>query len=173
MNGPTLRLLRQIARRYDITLEEALGLCPRRHRDFRDQYPLAMLIEGEYVGVTLEHIPPKGAEKMREFSQATLFHSMKGEQADGAAVSNAGLFIDTSKEHVFIKAKGALYLDDLRRKSRDRMYSFLVGVLVGVCTLSFKAWIDSRPNKSLQPTGTAVTPPAAQEIAPAVPVAEH
>jgi hypothetical protein len=29
------------------------------------------------------------------------------------------------------------------------------------------------PNKSLQPTTTAVTPPAAQEIAPAVVVAEH
>jgi hypothetical protein len=29
------------------------------------------------------------------------------------------------------------------------------------------------PNKSLQPTATAVTPPAAQEIVPAVAVAEH
>jgi hypothetical protein len=31
----------------------------------------------------------------------------------------------------------------------------------------------SRPNKSLQPTATAVMPPAAQEIMPAVSVAEH
>jgi hypothetical protein len=31
----------------------------------------------------------------------------------------------------------------------------------------------SGPNKSLQPTPTAVTPPAAQEIMPAVGVAEH
>jgi hypothetical protein len=31
----------------------------------------------------------------------------------------------------------------------------------------------NRPNKSLQPTPTAVTPPAAQEIVPAVDVAEH
>jgi hypothetical protein len=31
----------------------------------------------------------------------------------------------------------------------------------------------SRPNKSLQPTPTAVMPPAAQEIMPAVGVAEH
>jgi hypothetical protein len=31
----------------------------------------------------------------------------------------------------------------------------------------------NRPNKSLQPTPTAVTPPAAQEIVPAVGVAEH
>ena len=32
---------------------------------------------------------------------------------------------------------------------------------------------QNRPNKSLQPTATAVTPPAAQEIVPAVAVAEH
>jgi hypothetical protein len=33
--------------------------------------------------------------------------------------------------------------------------------------------LPSRPNKSLQPTPTAVMPPAAQEIMPAVGVAEH
>ena len=33
--------------------------------------------------------------------------------------------------------------------------------------------VDPRPNKSLQPTATAVMPPAAQEIMPAVAVAEH
>jgi hypothetical protein len=33
--------------------------------------------------------------------------------------------------------------------------------------------VSKRPNKSLQPTATAVTPPAAQEIVPAVAVAEH
>jgi hypothetical protein len=32
---------------------------------------------------------------------------------------------------------------------------------------------EQRPNKSLQPTPTAVMPPAAQEIMPAVGVAEH
>ena len=33
--------------------------------------------------------------------------------------------------------------------------------------------VQRAPNKSLQPTATAVTPPAAQEIVPAVAVAEH
>jgi hypothetical protein len=33
--------------------------------------------------------------------------------------------------------------------------------------------LPSRPNKSLQPTATAVMPPAAQEIMPVVAVAEH
>jgi hypothetical protein len=37
----------------------------------------------------------------------------------------------------------------------------------------FLELMKSRPNKSLQPTPTAVTPPAAQEIVPAVGVAEH
>jgi hypothetical protein len=42
--------------------------------------------------------------------------------------------------------------------------------------MSKKLFLGSRvgsPNKSLQPTATAVMPPAAQEIMPAVAVAEH
>ncbi len=35
-------------------------------------------------------------------------------------------------ERVFIKAKGALYLDEQAAKRRERLYSFLVGVLVVV-----------------------------------------
>jgi MOSC domain-containing protein YiiM len=35
------------------------------------------------------------------------------------------------------------------------------------------ALVEVVPNKSLQPTATAVTPPAAQEIVPAVAVTEH
>jgi hypothetical protein len=43
-----------------------------------------------------------------------------------------------------------------------------------LCTTSeFPCDARLRPNKSLQPTPTAVTPPAAQEIVPAVDVAEH
>jgi hypothetical protein len=37
----------------------------------------------------------------------------------------------------------------------------------------FRMQRPTLPNKSLQPTSTAVTPPAAQEIVPAVDVAEH
>jgi hypothetical protein len=39
--------------------------------------------------------------------------------------------------------------------------------------LSVGGGLRPRPNKSLQPTPTAVTPPAAQEIVPAVGVADH
>jgi hypothetical protein len=40
-------------------------------------------------------------------------------------------------------------------------------------TAELRSGVRPRPNKSLQPTATAVTPPAAQEIVPAVAVAEH
>jgi hypothetical protein len=45
-----------------------------------------------------------------------------------------------------------------------------------VCCPEFRFEVrrpPSRPNKSLQPTATAVMPPAAQEIMPAAAVAEH
>jgi hypothetical protein len=43
----------------------------------------------------------------------------------------------------------------------------------GFTLIAFRFRLPSRPNKSLQPTPTAVMPPAAQEIMPAVGVAEH
>jgi hypothetical protein len=43
--------------------------------------------------------------------------------------------------------------------------------MVSFRSLLQRAWHEA--NKSLQPTATAVMPPAAQEIVPAVAVAEH
>jgi len=44
---------------------------------------------------------------------------------------------------------------------------------VGSSEIQIYGEVSIRPNKSLQPTATPVTPPAAQEIVPAVAVAEH
>jgi len=173
MDNSTRKLLHKIASRYDLTLQEALALAPRKYGDYRDQYPLAMLIESEYVGVTLVHTPPTGAEKAREFTQATMLHELTEERSKSDRPSPTSVFMDAGKEHVFLKAKGALYLEELHRKRMDRVYSLIIGLVVGVCTFSLKAWFDHRPNQSLEPTGIAVTPSAGAEVAPAIPVAHH
>ena len=161
MDGSALKIFRTVAKRYDVTLEEALSMASKKHEDYRDQYPLAMLFEGEYLGVTMNHTPPHGAEKMREYSQAVMLHDMSLKKKPDGSVAPAAIFCDGTREHVFLKAKGALYLDEIRKKRWDRFFSFLVGVLVGLSTLTFKSWIDKQPNKA--PTPTSVTSPAAQE----------
>jgi hypothetical protein len=142
MNGVALSILRKVAKRYDVTLEEALAMAPKRHGDYRDQYPLAMLIVGEYLGGTMDHAPPQGAEKMREYSQATLLHDVSLKKKEDGSVAPAAIFFDGGKHHVFLKAKGALYLDEISKKRWDRFFSFFVGIMIGFCMIAFKWWIE-------------------------------
>ena len=62
-----------------------------------------------------------------------------------------------------------------RDSSVDERHSWIESMNGGSSVTSMSGHLEqpSRPNKSLQPTATAVMPPAAQEIMPAVAVAEH
>jgi hypothetical protein len=152
MNGAALSILRKVAARYDVTIDEALAMAPRKCGDYRDQYPLAMLVEGEYLGFTMEHIPPEGAEKMREYSQAIMLHAMSLKKKEDGSVAPAAVFFDGSKENVFLKAKGALYLDEIRKKRWDRFYSLLFGVLLAICGLWLKSTFEKKPTQAPEPT---------------------
>ena len=106
-----------------------------RQRDHIDQYPLALLIEDNYLGMTLNHTPPSGAETMREFSLATTLHMLSlPKSADGAVhyhgIKSSGT-ISTEDERVFLRAKGALYVDDYRQKRKERLWSFFLGFSAG------------------------------------------
>lgn len=58
--------------------------------------------------------------------------------AAGQIASSGG--VNPSQERVFIKAKGTLYLDEQSAKKRERLYSFIVGVLIGGIGAIFSAW---------------------------------
>jgi len=126
MNGRALRILREVAKSGEVTLETAIQLAEPRHRSHLDQYPLALLLEEGYLGMTINHEPPPGAEAMREFSLATMLHMFslpkneRGEVRYPDIVSTGS--IDPNNVHIFLKAKRALYLDEQRQKSWDRFW---------------------------------------------------
>ena len=66
MNRSSLRILRAVGKNGEILLSEALSLAHAEHGDHRDQYPLAMLIEDDYLGLTMTHEPPDSYATMRE-----------------------------------------------------------------------------------------------------------
>ncbi|WP_096700494.1 hypothetical protein [Magnetospirillum sp. 15-1] len=144
MDGKTRRILRTIAKSAELPLDEALRLARPFYGNHLDQYPLALLIEEGYVGISVTTPPPPGAEEMRELFLAITLH-MWSQPPDGngeihyqGIVSSGGMkFAD---EKVFIKAKGGLYLDEMRQKRLDRLYSFLAGLLTGTAVAIFSAW---------------------------------
>lgn len=149
MNRITLRILKNVAKSGEISLADAIRLARPRHKNHRDQYPLALLLEEGYLGMTVNHCPPAGREKMREFSLATSLHMMlsvpKNEHGDVhylGIVSTGGL--DPKSESVFLRAKGALYLDERRQKRLDRVWFFVLGLMAGVLTSIASAWARGR-----------------------------
>lgn len=74
MNGVALRILKTVAKRGEVSVSAAVRMAKPRHGDHVDQYPLALLLEDSYLGITFNHKPPVGAEEMREFSLARTLH---------------------------------------------------------------------------------------------------
>jgi len=127
-----------------VSLADAIRFAKPRHNNHLDQYPLALLLEESYLGMTVNHNPPDGADKMREFSLATMLHMLslpKNAQGDThylGIASTGGL--DPKNERVFLKAKGSLYLDERRKKRWDRFIVFAFGLVAGVLTAIASAW---------------------------------
>jgi hypothetical protein len=89
------------------------------------------------------------------------------EAADDVQFHRAQLVTGSSPEKTYIRIEAA---------DHGTPVQIAVPLVLGAAnwkTVGSPAEPHILPNKSLQPTATAVTPPAAQEIVPAVSVAEH
>jgi len=145
MNSVSLRLLRKVAKNGELPLAEALRIGRGRMNDHRDQYPLTLLIEDEYLGCTLSHTPPDGAEKMREYSQVIAFHMFTlPKRSDGTteymSVVSSGS-VDPKSEKVFLKSKGALYLEEYDTKKKERLFALFLGIAGAFLGAWFATWL--------------------------------
>lgn len=145
MDGYAKRILKAIGKDGEMSLDAAIKLASQHHLSHADQYPLALLIEGGYVGMTINHTPPDGAEDMREFSLATTLHMFGMPRNDDGEVHYMDMIsrgsIAPKNERVFLKAKGALYLDTEREKRLDRLYALLVGFSAGFLSAFMSSWL--------------------------------
>lgn len=144
MKSQVRRILNAVNKAGELSLKEVLDMTPKRFGDHRDQYPLTLLLEDGYLGVTFVHTPPTGAESMREFSHATALHMFTlPKKSDGSVdylgiVSRGGM--TSEGERIFIKAKGSLYLEEFYSKRTERLFALfiaIVGAFLG-------AWLATR-----------------------------
>lgn len=68
------RILKRVSKRGEVSLASAIRVEQPRYKSHLDQYPLALLLEEGYLGMTLNYEPPAGAEEMREFCLANTLH---------------------------------------------------------------------------------------------------
>lgn len=144
MHGVASKILKTVAKKGEITLETALALADGKINDHRRQYPLALLIQEGYLGLTFHPDTSNGEHRMPEFSYATLFHMFTLPQDENGVVTYLGMSssggIKPENEIVFITAKGALYRQERAEKVRERLYSLIVAVSVGIIVASVSAW---------------------------------
>jgi hypothetical protein len=131
-----------------LPLEEAIRLGHKHGSDHRNQYPLALLLEEHYLGMTINHTPPSDFGSMREFSLAITLHMFLLPTDAGGMVSYLGIrssgSLDPTMERVFLTAKGALYLEEHREKRKDRIWSIVLGFATGFLVATSTAWVRSR-----------------------------
>jgi hypothetical protein len=148
MNRVSLQVLKAVAKRGEISLAAAIRMASHRHGDHLDQYPLALLLEDGYLGVTINHKPPTGAEEMREFSLATTLHMFTLPKGPDGVVHYLGINssggLNPDQERVFLKAKGALYLDQHTQKFWDRLWSLAFGFIGGVLATVVASWVKGQ-----------------------------
>lgn len=145
MNRITLRILGRVARHGEMSLDGAIRMSHKTGADHRSQYPLALLLEEHYLGMTINYTPPEGFDRIREFALAMTLH-MYLVPADASGVvtyqgirSSGG--IDPKNERVFLTAKGALYLDEFWQKRWDRIWSVVIGFATGLLVAVCGAWL--------------------------------
>jgi len=139
-----MRILKVVARHGEVSLAAVIRMAPPRHKSHIDQYPLALLLEEGYLGVTINYTPPVGAEEMREFALAKTLHMFTLPRGTDGVVHYSGIkstgSMDPEKQSVFLKAKGDLYLDEQAQKFWDRIWSFVLGFSAGLLTAIATAW---------------------------------
>jgi hypothetical protein len=148
MNRVALKILKTVAGRGEVSLATAIRMATPHHKSHLDQYSLALLLEDRYLGMTINYAPPTGAEEMREFSLATTLHMFTlPKDADGVihylGIKSSGS-IDPDKERVFLRAKGALYLDERVQKFWDRFWAFVLGFSAGLLVAIASSWVKGQ-----------------------------
>jgi hypothetical protein len=144
MRRTALRILKQVAKQGEVSLSTAIRMASSIHKSHLDQYPLALLLEEGYLGITVNHIPPEGMEMMREFSLAVTLHMFTLPRDAHGIIHYLGIkssgSLDPEKERVFLKSKGYLYLDERAQRSWDRLWSFIAGFSAGCLVAIATAW---------------------------------
>src|SRR5580704_7016336 len=135
MNRTSLKILKKVAKEGEVSLAAALRMTKSARKSHLDQYPLALLLEDGYLGITVNHIPPAGAETMREFSLAVTLHMFTLPRDEHGVIHYLGIkssgSLSPEKERIFLKSKGSLYLQEQAQKFWDRLWSFIVGFGAG------------------------------------------
>lgn len=142
MRGVANKILKAVEKEGEITLADALSLADSNVSDHKRQYPLALLLQEGYVGATVHG---DTAMNSPEFHNARFLHMLTLPKDENGCVHYMGIRssggLAPHQDRVFITAKGMLYREQQSAKVKERLYSFIVAVSVGILVAAVSAWL--------------------------------
>ncbi len=144
MKGIGIKILKELERSGELTLEEVSALLPKKHGDHRDYYVFASLVSSGMVDddllIKINSDPVKYKEQVlarKYFACSTAEHT-----AEFGVLSwhmPSGLL----KEQVFaLSGKGSLYLSELHGKWVERIFALCSGISIGIFVAFMSAYLD-------------------------------
>jgi hypothetical protein len=117
-------ILKIIVKKREISFRDILEMIPKKYRDHRDFISLASLCVDGYIDTTLPRMPDtlQYAEMFQAYQQRSMYGRVQP------------LDPDTENGRFYTLAKGDLYFHALHEKRIDRLYAFIIAIIIGVLT---------------------------------------
>ena len=137
MKSIAIKVLREIERGGELSLEEIASLLPRKHQDHRDFYILASLVAIGYIDTDhlLEQDQPDPNRSKEQLLAREYFACSTEEKIakyENRTWSRHGGDSTLKGQKFALTGKGSLYLSEYRAKRFDRIFTLSSGILVGI-----------------------------------------
>jgi len=146
MKNVALRVLLEIERQGELSLEEIASLLPKKHKDHRDFYIFAGLVAIGYIDNDhlLEQDNPNPNRNKEQLLSREYFACSTEERSasyENHTWSRSGGSSTLKGQKFALTGKGSLYLSEYRAKRFDRIFTLSSGILVGIIVAIVGAYI--------------------------------
>jgi hypothetical protein len=146
MKNIAIKILMELEKQGELSLEKIADLLPKKFKDHRDFYVFASLVAIEYVDD--DHLldkdnsdPNRNKEQLlaREYFACSTEDKTATYENHTWSKSGGG---GTLKGQKFaLSGKGSLYLSEYRAKRFDRVYTLAAGIFIGILVALISAYL--------------------------------
>jgi hypothetical protein len=134
MRSASLQVIRRLAAVREMALREVDTLVPKITNDHRDYYELATLIKSGYVDLEVQRDGQPLHLSSEMMLSINLYMWVKGRDDEFEYMGIRSEGADLSTERLFATSKAYLYLDELRSKRNERLWT--IGIAIATAAIA-------------------------------------
>jgi hypothetical protein len=128
------RILYFLAKTGEASIRNTVEAAGSKSKDHMAVYPLALLVEAGFLGLTFEPALTPGAEaKMREDGVARILHVLMIDPDDDGITRYEKIqswgSMNADTERAYLKSGGYVYLIEIEKQKRERFLAFCIGLV--------------------------------------------